>query len=46
MKILKTPGKTASKQINILADVVMETSVIRFWLMSYEKRIDFEFKMK
>jgi hypothetical protein len=34
MKILKTNGKTASKQIHLLADVVMETSLNNSWLLN------------
>ena len=38
MKILKTNGKTSSKQIHILADVVMETSVNNSWLLNSQMK--------
>jgi hypothetical protein len=34
MKIQKTNGKTASKQIHLIADVVMETSVNNSWSLN------------
>jgi hypothetical protein len=34
MKIKKTNGKTASKQIHLIADVVMETSVNNSWSLN------------
>jgi hypothetical protein len=34
MKIIKTNGKTASKQIHLIADVVMETSINNSWLLN------------
>jgi hypothetical protein len=40
MKIIKTNGKTASKKIHLLADVVMETSVTSAWMMSEEMKKD------
>lgn len=38
MKIQKTNGKTASKKIHILADVVMETSVNNSWKLNDQNK--------
>jgi len=38
MKIIKTNGKTASKKIHLLADVVMETSVSNSWKLNDENK--------
>jgi hypothetical protein len=38
MKILKTNGKTASKQIHLIADVVMETSTTNSWNLTGEMK--------
>lgn len=38
MKIQKTNGKTASKKIHLLADVVMETSVNNSWKLNDQNK--------
>lgn len=40
MKIKKTNGKTASKKIHLLANVVMETSLNNSWMLTGTMKIE------